>query len=114
MLRDALAASGVDASRLAYINAHGPGTAQCDAAEARILDELFPEAARHLLRQAPHRALPGGGAPVEILATIYAYQTGFIPAPPQVAPGIPADQRAHAPAPGPMVKSSIGLGGYNP
>jgi 3-oxoacyl-[acyl-carrier-protein] synthase II len=43
--REALDNSGVDADDVAYINAHGPGTAQCDAAEAKMLDELFPDAA---------------------------------------------------------------------
>ena len=31
-------------SEVAYVNAHGPGTAACDVAEATMLDELFPEA----------------------------------------------------------------------
>ncbi len=53
-------------------------------------------------------------AAVEMLATIYAFQTGFVPAPPQVAPGHPKLVDGRTPrVPGLMVKSSIGLGGYN-
>ena len=40
----ALANAGVDQADVAYLNAHGPGTALCDASEARLLDELFPAA----------------------------------------------------------------------
>ena len=54
-------------------------------------------------------------AAVEILATVYAYQTGFVPAPPPGGAGpSPAGRRTHRlGSPGPMVKSSIGMGGYN-
>ncbi len=111
---DAMRISGVDPSEVAYLNAHGPGTAQCDAAEARVLDELFPQA-RGIFSVKPltgHCQAAAGA--VELLATIYAYQTGFIPAPPQVAAGHPRLVSGHTPrVPGPMVKSSIGLGGFN-
>ena len=40
----ALADAGIDRGEIKYLNAHGPGTAQCDAAEAPMLDRLFPEA----------------------------------------------------------------------
>ncbi len=51
---------------------------------------------------------------METLATIYAFQTGFVPAPRQVAPGHPKLVDGRTPrVPGLMVKSSIGMGGYN-
>ena len=51
---------------------------------------------------------------VEILATIYAFQTGFVPAPPQVSAGHPRLLNGlTARLPGPMIKSSIGMGGFN-
>src|SRR5665213_2998590 len=87
--REALESSGVDASEVAYINAHGPGTAQCDAAEAKMLDKLFPEAAGIFSIKPLVGHCQAAGAAVEVMATIYAYQTGYIPAPPQVAPGHP-------------------------
>jgi 3-oxoacyl-[acyl-carrier-protein] synthase II len=49
-----------------------------------------------------------------MLATIYAFQTGYVPAPAQVAPGHPKLVDGRTPrVPGLMVKSSIGMGGYN-
>ena len=59
--REALEVSGVDASEIAYMNAHGPGTAQCDASEAQILDELFPDAKGIFSVKPSDRPLPGGG-----------------------------------------------------
>jgi 3-oxoacyl-[acyl-carrier-protein] synthase II len=112
--REALDAAGVNASDVAYMNAHGPGTAQCDAAEARILDELFPDAHGIFSVKPLTGHCQGAASSVEMLATIYAYQTGYIPAPPRVAHGHPrlitGRTLRH---PGLMVKSSIGLGGYN-
>jgi len=111
---EAMRVSGVDPADVAYLNAHGPGTAQCDAAEARVLDELFPQA-RGIFSVKPltgHCQAAAGA--VELLATIYAFQTGYIPAPRQVAPGHPRLVSGLTPrVPGPMVKSSIGLGGFN-
>jgi len=112
--REALASSGVDPSEIAYINAHGPGTAQCDAAEATMLDKLFPEAAGIFSIKPLVGHCQAAGAAVEVMATIYAYQTGYIPAPPQVAPGHPRLVNGLTPRrPGPMLKSSIGMGGFN-
>jgi 3-oxoacyl-[acyl-carrier-protein] synthase II len=110
----AMANSGVDPSEVAYLNAHGPGTAQCDAAEARVLDELFPQA-RGIFSVKPLTGhCQSAASAVEILATLYAFQSGYVPAPRQVAPGHPRLVDGHSPrVPGPMVKSSIGLGGFN-
>ncbi len=111
---DAVASSGVDASEIAYMNAHGPGTAQCDAAEAEVLDTLFPQAHGIFSVKPLTGHCQAAASGVEILATIYAFQTGFIPAPRQVAAGHPRLVNGYTPrVPGPMVKSSLGLGGYN-
>ncbi len=112
--REALSVSGVDPSEVAYMNAHGPGTAQCDAAEARVLDELFPDAHGIFSVKPLTGHCQGAASSVELLATIYAFQTGFVPAPPQVAQGHPRLITGLTPRrDGMMVKSSIGLGGYN-
>ncbi len=112
--RQALERTGVDASEVAYLNAHGPGTAQCDAAEASVLDEIFPEAHGIFSVKPLTGHCQAAASSVEILATLYAFQSGFVPAPPQVAPGHPRLVNGHSPrVPGLMVKSSIGLGGYN-
>lgn len=111
---DALRVSGVDASEVGYINAHGPGTAQCDAAEASVLDHLFPDAHGIFSVKPLTGHCQGAASAVELLATVYAFQSGYIPAPPQVAPGHPRLIAGRTPRrPGMMVKSSIGLGGYN-
>jgi 3-oxoacyl-[acyl-carrier-protein] synthase II len=112
--RLAIDTAGVDPEEVAYLNAHGPGTAICDAAEIRILDELFP-AAHGIFSVKPLVGhCQSGTAAVEILATIYAFQTGYIPAPRQVAPGHPKLVNGRTPrVPGVMLKSSMGLGGYN-
>lgn len=112
--RQALDVSGTDPSEIAYMNAHGPGTAQCDAAEGRILDELFPEAHGIFSVKPLTGHCQAAASAVEVLATIYAFQTGFVPAPPQVAPGHPRLLDGLTPRqPGPMIKSSIGMGGFN-
>ncbi|HEX7460475.1 MAG TPA: hypothetical protein VF279_07575, partial [Acidimicrobiales bacterium] len=91
-----------------------PGTGMCDAAEAKVLDELFPDA-RGIFSVKPLVGhCQSAAAAVETLATLYAFQTGYIPAPPQVAPGHPKLVNGRTPRmPGLMVKSSIGMGGYN-
>ena len=112
--RDAIAAAGAEPEDVAYINAHGPGTAQCDAAEAKILDELFPDA-RGIFSVKPLIGhCQSAAAAVETLATIYAFQTGYVPAPRQVAPGHPKLVDGRTPrVPGLMLKSALGMGGYN-
>lgn len=45
----ALSNAGVTASEVRYMNAHGPGTQQCDTAEAGVLDELL-EGGRRSIR----------------------------------------------------------------
>ena len=109
-----MADSGVDPSEVAYLNAHGPGTAQCDAAEAQVLDELFPEArgvfsVKPLVGhcQAAASACRDPGHPLRLPDRVH-------PGSPQVAPGHPRLVNGHtARVPGPMVKSSIGMGGFN-
>ena len=59
--REATANADVSPSDVAYLNAHGPGTAQCDSAEAKVLDELYPRGQGDLLDQAAGGALPGRG-----------------------------------------------------
>jgi 3-oxoacyl-[acyl-carrier-protein] synthase II len=112
--RLALADAGVGPDEVAYLNAHGPGTGRGDAAEAKVLDEMFPHA-RGIFSVKPLVGhCQSAAAAVETLATIYAFETGFVPAPRQVAPGHPKLVDGRAPrAPGLMVKSSIGMGGYN-
>jgi 3-oxoacyl-[acyl-carrier-protein] synthase II len=113
-LRLAIRNAGVDFDDVAYLNAHGPGTGKGDAAEARAFDELFPNASGIFSIKPLIGHCQSAAAAVETLATIYAFQTGYVPAPPQVAPGHAKLVDGLSPrVPGLMVKSSIGMGGYN-
>jgi 3-oxoacyl-[acyl-carrier-protein] synthase II len=110
----ALENAGVDASEVGYLNAHGPGTAQCDAAEGKIFDELFPHAhGIYSMKPFTGHCQAAAGA-VELLATLFSYETGTIPAPPQVAPGHPRlVDGSTVRQTGLELKSSIGMGGLN-
>jgi 3-oxoacyl-[acyl-carrier-protein] synthase II len=112
--RDALVNSGVDASEIAYVNAHGPGTKQCDTCEAEVFDTLFPNAEGIFSVKPLAGHCQGAAGSVELIATLHGFETGLIPAPRRVAPGhlrlldgVTKAVRA------PVVKSSLGMGGYN-
>jgi 3-oxoacyl-[acyl-carrier-protein] synthase II len=104
----------VDPSEIAYLNAHAPGTAQCDTAEAEVVDTLYPEGKGVFsIKPLVGHCQAAAGA-VELLATLYAYETGFIPAPRRVAPGYDRLLDGTTPRePGLMLKSSLGMGGHN-
>jgi len=110
----ALEVAGVDASEIVYLNAHGTGTAQCDEIEARILDDLFPDAQGIFsLKPLVGHCQAASGA-LELLASIYGFETGIVPAPVRVAKGHP--RLLDGPTvtdEGPVVKSSLGMGGNN-
>ena len=110
----ALTDAGVDRGDVKYLNAHGPGTAQCDAAEGAMLDELFAEAEGVFSVKPLTGHCQAAASAVEIAASCRAFETGSITAPRQVAPG--HARLLHGPTPrkpGIMLKSSIGMGGHN-
>jgi 3-oxoacyl-[acyl-carrier-protein] synthase II len=112
--RDALANAGIPASAVRYLNAHGPGTAQCDRAEATVLEMLFPPTTGIYSIKPLTAHCQGAASAVELAVTALSYERGFIPAPPKVAPGHP--QLLTGPSPvtdGVTVKSSLGMGGHN-
>jgi 3-oxoacyl-[acyl-carrier-protein] synthase II len=110
----ALDDAGVEASDVRYLNAHGPGTVQCDAAEGEILDTLL-EAAEGVYSVKPltgHCQAAAGA--VELAAACRSFDTGVIDAPRAVAPGHERLLSGPTPRkPGIMLKSSIGMGGHN-
>ncbi len=112
--REALDNSGIRGSDVGYLNAHGPGTRQCDRAEATTFEELFaPHAQLYSVKPLVGHCM-GAAAAVEIAATALAYDRGLIPAPPTVAPGHPRLLNGPTQAPADItVKSSLGLGGHN-
>ncbi|KAA0024099.1 beta-ketoacyl synthase N-terminal-like domain-containing protein [Antrihabitans cavernicola] len=111
---DAVANAGIDFGQVAYLNAHGPGTQQCDGAEAEILDTLLPESA-HIYSVKPLAGhCQAAAAAVEIAATALSHDRGVIPAPPIVANAHPRLLDGSTPAThGITLKSSLGMGGHN-
>ncbi|MPZ85915.1 MAG: 3-oxoacyl-ACP synthase [Actinophytocola sp.] len=113
-IQDALANTGVPASEVRYINAHGPGTQQCDRAEAVMLERLFPAHTNIYSVKPLTGHCQGAASAVEVAVTALGYDRGLVPAPPTVAPGHP--QLLNGPTPitgGITVKSSLGMGGHN-
>lgn len=110
---DALDVTGVDPADVAYLNAHGPGTAQCDAAEAAVSAELLPAAELFSVKPLVGHC-QGAASLVEGAVTMLAQAHGVIPASPQVADGDPRLLDGLTPRrDGLTVKTSIGLGGHN-
>jgi 3-oxoacyl-[acyl-carrier-protein] synthase II len=112
--RDALDNSGVHASSVRYLNAHGPGTQQCDTAEAAVVEELFrPETQIYSVKPLTAHC-QGAASAIETAVTALSHDTGVIPASPVVAAAHPRllDGPTRA-ADGITVKSSLGMGGHN-
>jgi 3-oxoacyl-[acyl-carrier-protein] synthase II len=113
-VRDALTNTGVPATAVRYLNAHGPGTAQCDRAEAAVLDRLFPSHTNIYSVKPLTGHCQGAASAIEVAVTALGYDRGLVPAPRTVAPGHP--QLLNGPTPiadGLTGKSSLGMGGHN-
>jgi 3-oxoacyl-[acyl-carrier-protein] synthase II len=111
--QQALSNAKVFPSEIAYLNAHGPGTVQCDAAESEMLDTLLTDAEVYSIKPLVGHC-QGAASLVELAAACLSYETGIVPAPPQVAPGHP--RLVDGPTlrrDGLTMKSSIGMGGHN-
>lgn len=112
--QDALDNAGMNAASVRYLNAHGPGTRQCDTAEASVAEVLFrPEAEIYSVKPLTAHC-QGAASAIEVAATALSYETGVIPAPPIVAAANPRllDGATRA-EDGITVKSSLGMGGHN-
>ncbi len=111
---EAIENSGVETSDIRYLNAHGPGTQQCDKAEAGVFDTMFPADAELYSVKPLVGHCQGAASAVEIAATALGYDRGFVPAAPKVAPGHARLLDGPTPVrPGVTVKSSLGMGGHN-
>jgi 3-oxoacyl-[acyl-carrier-protein] synthase-1 len=76
----ALGRAGCSAGEIDYVNAHGTGTAQNDAAEARALGDLFaPGTPVSSTKGMTGHALGAAGA-IELLIAALALDRGFLPA----------------------------------
>lgn len=110
----ALASAGVDGTEIRYLNAHGPGTAQCDAAEGEIARTRTPNAEVFSVKPLAGHCQAAAGA-VELAATLLSHIHGRIPAPPTVAePAFPSVLNGCVPnEQGLTLKTSLGMGGHN-
>jgi 3-oxoacyl-[acyl-carrier-protein] synthase II len=111
---DALRVAKVDPTDVRYINAHGPGTQQCDTAEAGILDEIFDGKPEIYSVKPLAGHCQGAAAAVELAAAAMGYEQGVIPAPPTVAKGHRRLLDGATPmSDGLTLKTSLGMGGQN-
>jgi 3-oxoacyl-[acyl-carrier-protein] synthase II len=111
---EALDNAGIDASQVKYLNAHGPGTRQCDRAEATVFDQLFNPSAQLYSLKPLLGHCQGAASAAEAAVAALGYERGVLPAPPRVAPGHPRLLSGPTPVvPGITVKSSLGMGGHN-
>jgi 3-oxoacyl-[acyl-carrier-protein] synthase II len=110
----ALDSAGVSGADISWLNAHGPGTGQCDAAEAAMAESVLGEQVQ-IFSAKPlvgHCQSAAGG--VETIMTLLGYERGVLPAPVPVAQGhpqlLPGPVECHG---GLTVKTSLGMGGHN-
>jgi 3-oxoacyl-[acyl-carrier-protein] synthase II len=112
--REALANTRTEPSAVRYLNAHGPGTKQCDTVEAAIADDLFQQRTGIYSMKPFTGHCQGAASAVEIAVTALGYERGVLPIPPKVAPGHARLLDGPTPiAGGITVKSSLGMGGHN-
>jgi nodulation protein E len=82
-IRAALADGGVEAADIAYVNAHGTGTAANDETETQALKLSFGEHAKKLVMSSNKsmigHALGAAGA-LELVATLMTMRDGVVPA----------------------------------
>lgn len=111
---DAMADAGIDGSQVSYLNAHGPGTRQCDSAEAATASALLPPDIGIYSVKPLTGHCQAAAAAVEIAAAALGHANGAVPAPPVVSEGDPRlVDGLTAMSPGITLKSSLGMGGHN-
>ena len=113
-VRSALEVAGVDPAEVRYMNAHGPGTAQCTAAETAILAEIFADGPQVYSVKPLVGHCQGAAAAVELAVAAIGYDAGVIPASPHVSAAHPRLlDGLTAMEPGVTIKTSLGMGGHN-
>ena len=111
---DALANAGVRPEDVRYLNAHGPGTRQCDRAESIVLETLFTPRTEVFSVKPLTGHCQGAASAVEIAVTALGYQHQLVPAPPAQSQAHPQLLTGHHRVTGGLtVKSSLGMGGHN-
>lgn len=111
---EALEDAQIDGKDVGYLNAHGPGTKQCDAAESAILAEYFrPDTGVFSVKPLVGHC-QGAASAVEVAVSLLGYERGVLPAPRAVAEAHPQLLAGLQPVRDRItVKSSIGMGGHN-
>ncbi|HLS77305.1 MAG TPA: beta-ketoacyl synthase N-terminal-like domain-containing protein [Nocardia sp.] len=112
--RTALARAGAGPDEVGYLNAHGTGTAQCDAAERDLVSTVLGDRPwLHAIKPLTGHS-QGAAAGVEIAVAALVNERGLVPAPPVVAPAHPRLLDGVRPFEGGLtLKSAIGMGGNN-
>ncbi|MDA8401157.1 MAG: beta-ketoacyl synthase N-terminal-like domain-containing protein [Actinomycetota bacterium] len=106
--------AGVSAGDVAYMNAHGSGTDQCDIAEGGMLDTLLTDAKGVYSLKPLVGHCQGAASAIELVSSFLSLEFGEIPAPPKVAAGHPLLLDGCVKRePGVEVKCSLGMGGHN-
>jgi 3-oxoacyl-[acyl-carrier-protein] synthase-1/3-oxoacyl-[acyl-carrier-protein] synthase II len=77
-LNAALKTAGITKSDIAFINAHGTGTQDNDAAEAKVFNELLKDVPVMASKSHTGHALGAAGA-IEAVLTLMALKEGVIP-----------------------------------
>jgi 3-oxoacyl-[acyl-carrier-protein] synthase II len=114
-VNEALSDAHVDPADVTYLNAHGTGTTQCDAAERGLLETIFPACMPHVYALKPlvGHCLAAAGA-IELAATLMAYQQNVVATPRIVSKAHPRLLDGLTPFEGGVtLKTSMGMGGYN-
>ncbi|MFF5036733.1 beta-ketoacyl synthase N-terminal-like domain-containing protein [Nocardia salmonicida] len=110
----ALADAGIEAADVAYYNAHGTGTRQCDAAERDVMTTVFDDRPAIAALKPLTGHSQGACAAIEVATIALSYERGIAASAPIVAPAHP--RLLNGPTPlidGPTVKLSMGMGGNN-
>lgn len=122
-LRGALASAAVPSEAVGYVNAHGTGTRQNDAAEVGVLRAVFGDRLRRVPVSSSKAQLGhclGAAGALEALVTVLALETSLLPATVTLRAPDPAwDDLDLVPVPGRRLSievalsSSYGFGGHN-
>ncbi|MBC7301083.1 MAG: 3-oxoacyl-ACP synthase [Nocardia sp.] len=110
----ALTNAGIEATDVAYFNAHGTGTRQCDAAERDLFAAVFDERPAITALKPLTGHCQGACAAIEVAAIALSYERGIAASAPIVAAAHP--RLLNGPTPmtdGPTLKLSLGMGGNN-
>lgn len=112
--RTALDRAGVSPEEVTYLNTHGTGTKQCDAAERDLAATVFGDRPWLYALKPLTGHSQGAAASVEIAVAALGYERGVVPAAPIVAPAHPRLLDGAQPFEGGItMKSAIGMGGHN-